>query len=289
MATYAGAMIGSLPSLRELQAFDAAARRGSFAEAGRELRLSASAVSHRVKVLERQLGQPLFERGAQSLRLTDHGHAYLPVVQQALDDLQRGTEGIFGLDPPPTEVTVRAPVTYVSQVLAPALPELRRELAIDVLAVSSIWRPDGVHVEADLTIELEVDVHERLGPPVAALLVSNPTSPDETPLHRVDVLGYEDLWAAEALVGVPLRVASRAGAQVDTWAGALELVAGNPGWCSLVPDVLARAAVGGGRVADRGVAVPMRQRFGLVRRSPPRTEAPRVEEVATFLARLHER
>jgi hypothetical protein len=35
--------------------------------------------------------------------------------------------------------------------------------------------------------------------------------------------------------------------------------------------------------------VPMRQRFGLVHRSPPRTQAPRVGEVATFLARLHER
>lgn len=282
-------MTDFLPSLRELQAFEAAARRGSFARAGRELRLSASAVSHRVKVLERQLGQPLFERGAQSLRLTDHGHAYLPVVKQALDDLQRGTEGIFGLDPPPSEVTVRAPVTYASQVLAPALPEVRSELGIDVLAVSSIWRPEGVHVEADLTVAFEVNVNELLGPPVTALLVSNLATHDETPLHRVDVLGHEDLWAAEALVGSPVPVASRAGAQVDTWAAALELVAASPGWCSLVPDVLARAAVGGGRVADSGAAVPMRQRFGLVRRSQPRAEAPHVEEVATFLARLHER
>lgn len=278
-------MATSVPPLLGLQAFEATGRRGSFTMAARELDVSPSAVSHRVRTLEKHLGQLLFERGAHSLHLTDHGHAYLPVVQRALDELQRGTEGIFGLGPPPAKVTVRGPVTYVSQVLGPALPALRATLGIDVLVVSSIWGPGDV--EADLSVEFAPDVHEPIGPDVRALLVRHPDSPEGATLRKVDVLGHEGLWADEALVGTTIRVASLADAQVDTWAAALELVARTPGWCGLLPDVLVGAAVQQNRVVDTGLAVPMRQRFGLARRSPPRADPVSVDRVARHIADLH--
>lgn len=279
-------MTDALPSLAGLQAFEATARRGSFAAAGRELALTASAVSHRLKALEEHLGHALFERGPHSLTLTDHGHAWLPVVHRTLDELQRGTEGVFGLGPRPARVTVRAPVSYVSEVLAPALPALRGDLGIDVLVVSSIWGPGGVEVAADLSVEFARDVHEPLGPVVTAALVRHP-DPSGTTLRKVDVLGYEDLWADEALVGAAVRVASLADAQVDTWAAALQLVTRTPGWCALVPDLLVRDAVDRGRVVASGAHVPMRERFGLARRSPPRADPILVDRVAARLATLH--
>ena len=51
-----------LPSLKALQAFEAAGRTGSFQLAAKELFVTPSAVSHHIKSLETALGTSLFER-----------------------------------------------------------------------------------------------------------------------------------------------------------------------------------------------------------------------------------
>jgi len=53
-------MRSPVPALIDLEAFEAAARHGSFVGAAGELHLTPSAVSHRVRSLERQLGVVLF-------------------------------------------------------------------------------------------------------------------------------------------------------------------------------------------------------------------------------------
>ena len=63
----------SLPSLSSIRAFEAAARLGGFTKAGAELGITAAAVSYHVRQLERRTGLILFERGAQSVRLTQVG------------------------------------------------------------------------------------------------------------------------------------------------------------------------------------------------------------------------
>ena len=62
--------MASLPPVANLQAFEAVARRRSFALAAAELHLSASAVSHQVARLESHLGVRLFERSAHCERLS---------------------------------------------------------------------------------------------------------------------------------------------------------------------------------------------------------------------------
>lgn len=52
----------NLPPLRAVVAFEATSRLGSMALAAEELRLTPSAVSHRIATLEAHLGQPLFRR-----------------------------------------------------------------------------------------------------------------------------------------------------------------------------------------------------------------------------------
>lgn len=49
-------------SIKSLQAFEAAYLHKSFAEAAKELSITASAVSHSIQVLEETLGTLLFER-----------------------------------------------------------------------------------------------------------------------------------------------------------------------------------------------------------------------------------
>lgn len=86
-----------VPPLSNLLAFEAVARRRSFAQAAAELHLTASAISHQVARLERQLGVRLFERSAHGVRLSVAGDRYLSriggavsAILSASDDLQQG-------------------------------------------------------------------------------------------------------------------------------------------------------------------------------------------------------
>lgn len=83
-----------LPPLPALEAFDAAARHMSFKAAARELHLTPSAVSHRIRRLERHLGQPLFRRLNREIRLTEAGQDYFATVRKAFDALAEASQQI---------------------------------------------------------------------------------------------------------------------------------------------------------------------------------------------------
>ena len=87
-------MFATLP-VTALRTFEAAARLRSFKLAAAELAVTATAVSHQVKALERHVGVALFERVPRGVRLTDAGgrlfarvHGALLDVAQTLDDLR---------------------------------------------------------------------------------------------------------------------------------------------------------------------------------------------------------
>jgi len=83
-----------IPPLSALQAFEAIARRKSFALAANELHISASAVSHQVANLENLLGVRLFERSARGVELTLAGQNYLQRVASALGAINAATEDL---------------------------------------------------------------------------------------------------------------------------------------------------------------------------------------------------
>jgi LysR family glycine cleavage system transcriptional activator len=85
-----------LPSLNWLRVFEAAARNQSFARAGKELNMSAAAVSQQVLALETHLGRPLFERSANRIELTQDGTDFLPTVQMSLSAIQSKANAMFG-------------------------------------------------------------------------------------------------------------------------------------------------------------------------------------------------
>ncbi|MBL8343285.1 MAG: LysR family transcriptional regulator [Rubrivivax sp.] len=86
--------MSSLPPLVNLQAFEAVARRRSFALAATELHVTASAISHQVARLEADLGVRLFERSAHAVRLSDAGERYLERVAGALSAISAATEDV---------------------------------------------------------------------------------------------------------------------------------------------------------------------------------------------------
>lgn len=71
-----------------LRAVVAVAQLGSFSAAGRSLRLSTNAVSHRVARLESRLGVRLFERTTRLVRTTAAGDRLLVRAQRVLDELE---------------------------------------------------------------------------------------------------------------------------------------------------------------------------------------------------------
>jgi DNA-binding transcriptional LysR family regulator len=86
--------MAALPPLPSLQAFEAVARRRSFALAASELHLTASAISHQVARLESHLGVRLFERSAHAVRLSTAGESYLSRVSGAIAAITAATEDL---------------------------------------------------------------------------------------------------------------------------------------------------------------------------------------------------
>ncbi|MBA1142122.1 LysR substrate-binding domain-containing protein [Mesorhizobium neociceri] len=79
--------MAALPSLRGLQAFEAAARSGSFAAAAEELSISAAAVSQLIRTVEEQMGRKLFHRVNRRVVLTEAGVEMLPRLTLAFQEI----------------------------------------------------------------------------------------------------------------------------------------------------------------------------------------------------------
>lgn len=77
-----------------LHAFVAIADRGSFREAAAHLNLSHTAISHRIRKLEDELGQKLFVRTSREVSLTQAGLDLLPKVKQTLAQLSASLDDL---------------------------------------------------------------------------------------------------------------------------------------------------------------------------------------------------
>lgn len=75
------------PSLRQLRAFVAVARAGSFTQAAKALHLSQPALTVQVRQLEEALGTPLFDRNTRAVRLTRIGADLLPQLERLQEQL----------------------------------------------------------------------------------------------------------------------------------------------------------------------------------------------------------
>lgn len=120
----------------ELRTFIAVARLGNFAQAARELNLSASAVSKQIGTLEARLGVRLLNRTTRALSLTEVGKVFLERGVEILTDLEQLEDEICGLQSAPRgTIRVSAPQDFGRHVLSKELvdfaalyPDLRVEL-----------------------------------------------------------------------------------------------------------------------------------------------------------------
>ena len=77
----------TLPPFDGLVAFEAAGRHRSMTLAATELRITQSAISHRLKKLESFVGAALFNRAGAGLSLTPAGNSLYDDVGRLLDDM----------------------------------------------------------------------------------------------------------------------------------------------------------------------------------------------------------
>jgi DNA-binding transcriptional LysR family regulator len=99
--------------LDAMRIFAAVARLGSFAQAARELRLSASVATRSVARLEDRLGLVLITRTTRSLRLTGRGEIYLESCRRILEDIDDAERRVRGGNAEPCgAMTVAAPIVF---------------------------------------------------------------------------------------------------------------------------------------------------------------------------------
>jgi DNA-binding transcriptional LysR family regulator len=113
-----------MDKLANMQAFEAVGRTGSFAEAARQLNVTNSVVSKRIKDLEEHLGIQLLIRTTRKVTPTDTGYSYLEHVRRIIDEIeevealvQERRETAIGT------IKLAAPLSFGMQYLGPAISE----------------------------------------------------------------------------------------------------------------------------------------------------------------------
>ncbi len=110
-----------IPSNTSLQAFDAAARHGSFARAAEELSLTEGAISRQITRLESLLDCKLFDRTGSRVKLNPVGARYAYHVHETLERLERDTQYIMGMPEGSKSLDIAVLPTFSSRWLIPRL------------------------------------------------------------------------------------------------------------------------------------------------------------------------
>ncbi|OIX90477.1 LysR substrate-binding domain-containing protein [Pantoea sp. Ae16] len=110
-----------IPSSASLQAFEAAARHGSFSRAAEELSLTEGAISRQIARLEALLNGKLFDRVGSRVKLNPAGARYAHHVRETLDRLERDTLYLTGMPEGSQSLDIAVLPTFSSRWLIPRL------------------------------------------------------------------------------------------------------------------------------------------------------------------------
>jgi DNA-binding transcriptional LysR family regulator len=192
-----------------LVAFEAVARRRSFALAAAELHLTASAVSHQIARLESHLSIKMFERSAHGVRLSPAGEQFLSRVSGALaaiasatDDLRQGVSN---------SLYVHCSPSLATQWLMPRLKQFAQAYPDIALNLSA------AHTHSDFALG-EVDLDIRYGVPHWPNLVVEPLFEERiVPLASPAFIREHRLKRPDQLLRVPLIQSNVSVVQWSDW------------------------------------------------------------------------
>jgi len=201
--------MAALPPVINLQAFEAVARRRSFALAAAELHLTASAISHQVARLESHLGVRLFERSAHGVRISSAGELYLSRIGGALSaisaatvDLKQGVSNSLYVHSAPSIASLWLMARL--HVFAKAYPDISLNLS-------------AAHTPSDFELG-QADIDLRYGVPNWPGLVVEPLFEERIlPLASPAFIQEHHLKRPEHLLGVKLIQSNVSVVQWSDW------------------------------------------------------------------------
>ncbi|MAY61897.1 MAG: LysR family transcriptional regulator [Rhizobiales bacterium] len=142
-----------IPDLSVLQAFECAARHGSFTQAAAELNLTQSAVSRQIRTLETQLGVTLFERVRRRVVLSAIGRSLLPSVLRILAQSEEMVQRAMASADGRSSLSLSALPTFASRWLLPRLADFTARHPDIVVNIASHSLPfDLAEEDFDLAI-----------------------------------------------------------------------------------------------------------------------------------------
>lgn len=237
-----------MDKLASLRAFVKVVELGSFSEAGRELRLSRSAVSKHVADLENDLGVQLLNRTTRRASPTENGQTYFERALVILADLDAADRSVAHLQSAPRGLLrVNAPMSFGTIRLGPVIadfmaryPELRIQLVL------SDEHVDPVQQGLDVTLRIaELESSSLIARKIVPIDRVVCASPDYlarrgTPAHPNDLRDHNCLTYGFLSTGNQWKLS---GADGDHWI--------QPRWtlCANNAEVLRDAAIKGCGIA----------------------------------------
>jgi len=187
-------------ALPDLMAFALLAELRNFRRAGAVLGVSASALSHRLRRMESQLGVRLLNRSTRSVAPTEAGERLLARLGPALADIEIGLGEVAAFrERPAGRLRLNVPRTAARLAIAPRLggflrayPDIRLEVVSDNALTDIVAGGFDAGVRFDESLPAEM-VAVRVGQPLRMVAVASPDylaehgrpeTPDDLARHR---------------------------------------------------------------------------------------------------------
>jgi LysR family glycine cleavage system transcriptional activator len=181
------------PSLDSLRVLGACARHGNFSRAAAELRITPTAVSQRMRVLEERLGAKLFGRHGPQLTTTPRAKALGQRVEQALALINSAVNDFRRIRQP---LRVTCAPTFAARWLVPRLAAYHAQPAADAIALDATQ---------DLLPPGAFDVAVRSGTgPWPGYQAAKILSEERTPMLNPRLLTVRKPMSARNLLKLPL-------------------------------------------------------------------------------------
>lgn len=162
--------VNAIESVEDIRVFDAIARTGSLSSAARELNLSLTTVSKKLRRLEMSVGFRLVQRTTRRLHLTEEGNGFLEHCRAIIEAVDEA-ESFSGNGTARGTIRVTAAIALSQRQIAPRLArflDLYPDITIQMIATNS---------RVDL-VEQKIDVAFRQLPMGDSSFVTRTIAPD---------------------------------------------------------------------------------------------------------------
>lgn len=187
-------------ALDGLVAFALVAEKRSFTGAAATLRVTRSAVSQAIKVLESRIGVTLLARTTRDVGLTEAGQAFYDRVRPAMAEIIAASEAASALGGKPAGLLrLNVPRVAVATVIAPLLPALRQaypDITVEIFTEDRFANIVEAGFDAGVRLGelIEKDmVSIRLTPPDRLIVIGAPSYLERRghPAHPRDLAAHD--------------------------------------------------------------------------------------------------